>query len=661
MVRTRLIPFTLALMTTAASVTAMGASVPFLVGHAVAQTAVDDRPAADLSDEELLARFQATQSVVRDKSADKALRKRLRGQMREDRAELKRRNIDARSDDSPEEAADEQEAAPKAAEQQAAPEPKEQSTEQKAAPEPKKKREIQAAPAPTEQPAEQQAAPAAKEQPAEQPAAPAGAKAASPAEPTPEPAEKKRRRAEQPEQPAEPVAQQQAAPKQEQQPEATRRQKNRDNAADGTQSRTELIAQRIVSGNVPPASLDDQRLRERHQTVQRLMDDDSIDKGTRKDLRRIFQLDTAELVLRGIGLAKAPVPRVSESDRRAQDIIADRRPAKRLNDAQLRRRLDDIRDVLGSDTLSERYVADLRSTLREDRAELRARVATRVDEREDRNQNADGGRYRDDDRDRSSRRELRTLLRDDRPSSTLSAAALTARSGAAREALDAGNLRSDQAEYLRTMLQSDRRELRSRLRAERDQRRRELRGKRKADGLRIEIRPNVRPARRENIAAAEVDTDALEQQLVAPPTRRIERQYTFDEYVRRPELRDVMPGIELDTIHFGFNEYFVREEEIDELERIGEIIERILSANPDEVFVVEGHTDAVGSDGYNLDLSRKRADAVRKALLEYFVIEPENLKIVGYGERYLKIPTPDEEAENRRVTVRRITPILSRR
>jgi outer membrane protein OmpA-like peptidoglycan-associated protein len=122
-----------------------------------------------------------------------------------------------------------------------------------------------------------------------------------------------------------------------------------------------------------------------------------------------------------------------------------------------------------------------------------------------------------------------------------------------------------------------------------------------------------------------------------------------------------MPGIELDTIHFGFNEFSVREEEIDELERIGEIIERILATNPDEVFVVEGHTDAVGSDAYNLDLSRKRARAVRDALLEYFIIEPGSIETIGYGERYLKIPTELDEVENRRVTVRRITPILQSR
>jgi outer membrane protein OmpA-like peptidoglycan-associated protein len=38
---------------------------------------------------------------------------------------------------------------------------------------------------------------------------------------------------------------------------------------------------------------------------------------------------------------------------------------------------------------------------------------------------------------------------------------------------------------------------------------------------------------------------------------------------------------------------------------------------------------------------------------------PENLKTVGYGGRYLKIPTAEAEAENRRVSVSRATAVLS--
>jgi OOP family OmpA-OmpF porin len=46
-------------------------------------------------------------------------------------------------------------------------------------------------------------------------------------------------------------------------------------------------------------------------------------------------------------------------------------------------------------------------------------------------------------------------------------------------------------------------------------------------------------------------------------------------------------------------------------------------------------------------------------LTQDFGIAPENLTTQGYGEQYLKIPTQGPERRNRRVTVRRITPLLN--
>ena len=83
-----------------------------------------------------------------------------------------------------------------------------------------------------------------------------------------------------------------------------------------------------------------------------------------------------------------------------------------------------------------------------------------------------------------------------------------------------------------------------------------------------------------------------------------------------------------------------------------------LIAHPREVFFIEGHTDAVGSAGFNLDLSRQRAMAIKKALTTYYVIPARNLRTIGYGERYLKIPTAEAEAENRRVSIARATALV---
>ena len=86
---------------------------------------------------------------------------------------------------------------------------------------------------------------------------------------------------------------------------------------------------------------------------------------------------------------------------------------------------------------------------------------------------------------------------------------------------------------------------------------------------------------------------------------------------------------------------------------------RRFSANPREVYLIEGHTDAVGSDVDNLSLSDRRAEAVAQVLTEQFQVPAENLTSQGYGEQYLKVPTDGPERVNRRVTMRRITPLLT--
>ena len=86
---------------------------------------------------------------------------------------------------------------------------------------------------------------------------------------------------------------------------------------------------------------------------------------------------------------------------------------------------------------------------------------------------------------------------------------------------------------------------------------------------------------------------------------------------------------------------------------------RILEENPGETFLIEGHTDAVGSDLANLALSDRRAEAVAEALTSVFDIPPENLATQGYGEQYLKVDSQEPERENRRVAMRRITPLVA--
>ncbi|HSW17763.1 MAG TPA: OmpA family protein, partial [Ramlibacter sp.] len=73
---------------------------------------------------------------------------------------------------------------------------------------------------------------------------------------------------------------------------------------------------------------------------------------------------------------------------------------------------------------------------------------------------------------------------------------------------------------------------------------------------------------------------------------------------------------------------------------------------PGSIVTVEGHTDAVGSDAYNLELSRVRAQAVRGYLVQRHGIDAARLKTVAYGEGRRIEGSGPNDAVNRRVQFR---------
>ncbi len=147
--------------------------------------------------------------------------------------------------------------------------------------------------------------------------------------------------------------------------------------------------------------------------------------------------------------------------------------------------------------------------------------------------------------------------------------------------------------------------------------------------------------------------------LDKPPVEKVRRLYSIDEVKRSARIRDTVRRVDLDTITFAFGSASIPESEIARLEGVATAIDRLLADNPGETFLIEGHTDAVGSDLANLALSDERAEAVASALTGVFAIPPENLVTQGYGERYLKVATEERERENRRVAIRRITPLVT--
>jgi len=95
------------------------------------------------------------------------------------------------------------------------------------------------------------------------------------------------------------------------------------------------------------------------------------------------------------------------------------------------------------------------------------------------------------------------------------------------------------------------------------------------------------------------------------------------------------------------NSAVVKPEYYPEIEKLAEY----LKEHPDVKVIIEGHTDSTGPADYNLKLSQKRAEAVRKILIEKYGISPDRVIAKGYGETRPIAPndTPEGRAKNRRV------------
>ena len=146
--------------------------------------------------------------------------------------------------------------------------------------------------------------------------------------------------------------------------------------------------------------------------------------------------------------------------------------------------------------------------------------------------------------------------------------------------------------------------------------------------------------------------------LRRPPVEPVERVYTLDEVKYSARIRDKVRRIDLDTITFATGSAEISMNQASTLRKVAEAMNDILDKDPGETFLIEGHTDAVGSDESNLVLSDERAEAVANILTDVYDIPPENLATQGYGERFLKIDTDAAEQLNRRVTIRRVTPLV---
>ena len=106
---------------------------------------------------------------------------------------------------------------------------------------------------------------------------------------------------------------------------------------------------------------------------------------------------------------------------------------------------------------------------------------------------------------------------------------------------------------------------------------------------------------------------------------------------------DLLTATFKSEVLFDFDSAILKPGAYTELERVAEVLKKY----PQTTMRVEGHTDSSGSEDYNLDLSEKRAEAVKTALIQ-LGIDESRIESMGFGETQ---PVSSDDAMNRRVTI----------
>lgn len=155
-----------------------------------------------------------------------------------------------------------------------------------------------------------------------------------------------------------------------------------------------------------------------------------------------------------------------------------------------------------------------------------------------------------------------------------------------------------------------------------------------------------------------LDPTAEDSGAAQTPALDLDRGFSLQQVRTLRGLRESAPEVELPAVEFRSGSASIEPSQNSTVLDICTALGDMIRANPSEVFLVEGHSDATGSAARNLALSDQRAKAIATALVVSGDVPPENIVVQGYGESSLAVPTEPTSSDNRRVTVRRLTPLL---
>ena len=141
---------------------------------------------------------------------------------------------------------------------------------------------------------------------------------------------------------------------------------------------------------------------------------------------------------------------------------------------------------------------------------------------------------------------------------------------------------------------------------------------------------------------------AKEMGFIATLRDRKSRSLSLGEREEIAEIASTKPKIDLD-IQFDYNSADIRTSSMPAVQELGKALSD--ASLKGSTFVVAGHTDAIGGEAYNQDLSERRADTIKRYLVDKFGIAGTDLVTVGYGKSKPKDPNAPMDPINRRVQV----------
>jgi outer membrane protein OmpA-like peptidoglycan-associated protein len=141
---------------------------------------------------------------------------------------------------------------------------------------------------------------------------------------------------------------------------------------------------------------------------------------------------------------------------------------------------------------------------------------------------------------------------------------------------------------------------------------------------------------------------ASESAFINSVRNRSTRSLSMDERNQLDTIASNKPKIDLE-INFDYNSASISKSSTNAVQQLGEAL-----SDPQlkgSTFVVSGHTDGIGSEAYNQDLSERRADTIKKYLVDNYHLAAGDLVTVGYGKTHLKDTANPSDPVNRRVQV----------